>query len=283
MSHEIVLSVALSSRLHNVPELSLLTHFSFHCLLRPAEARQHRWCDVTKVDGSLSRRYEKVYGIVNIREPKRAEWQVMLLSNTCFWNVIGICQRINRDSIQRFGNSLLPNTSLISSDNSAALACHINITRSTDSEAVELPIVGFSIAIYHNYDAEVGGPLKGSLKDTSKKGCFHCIKTSSPKKLQTVLVLSRLVSFAAASNNGALPTPSRLSEGYLYHLVTWDENNAQADDAHDTSTDTLGWIVSSHAHGGRSLELFFLFWTDVFWELDLQQFLLLSDRARERR
>ena len=29
----------------------------------------------------------------------------------------------------------------------------------------------------------------------------------------------------------------------------------QADDAHDTSPDTLGWILSSQAQGGRALEL----------------------------
>ena len=28
---------------------------------------------------------------------------------------------------------------------------------------------------------------------------------------------------AATSSNGALPTPSAISECYLYHLVTWDE------------------------------------------------------------
>ena len=44
--HEIVLSAAVSAWLQNVPELSLLTLVSFHCLLRPAEARQLRWCDV---------------------------------------------------------------------------------------------------------------------------------------------------------------------------------------------------------------------------------------------
>ena len=38
VSHEIVLRAAISAWLHNVPELSLLTLLSFHCLLRPAEA-----------------------------------------------------------------------------------------------------------------------------------------------------------------------------------------------------------------------------------------------------
>ena len=60
VSREIVLSVTTSAWLHDVPELALLTLLSFHCLLRPAEARQLRWCDVKIVDGSLSTRYEKV-------------------------------------------------------------------------------------------------------------------------------------------------------------------------------------------------------------------------------
>ena len=85
------------------------------------------------------------------------------------------------------------NTSPVSCDNSPALAY-----RSTDSEAVALSIIGLNIAICHNYDAEVGGPLKGPLKKESKKGHFHFTKTSSPKKLRTVSVLSqssRLVSW----------------------------------------------------------------------------------------
>ena len=45
---------------------------------------------------------------------------------------------------------------------------------------------------------------------------------------------------AAASSNGALPTPSRLSERYLYLLMTWCEHKVQADDAHDTGTDWVG-------------------------------------------
>ena len=56
-----------------------------------------------------------------------------------------------------------------SSDSSAAWAFHTNITRSTGSEAVAQPIIGFSIATYHFYDAEVGGPLKEPLKDTFEK------------------------------------------------------------------------------------------------------------------
>ena len=43
-----------------------------------------------------------------------------------------------------------------------SLGCHINILRSADSGAVDLPITGF--AIKHNHDAEVGGPLKGPFE-----------------------------------------------------------------------------------------------------------------------
>ena len=74
--------------LHNVPELSFLTLLSFHCLFRPAEARQLRWCDVKIVDGSLSTRYEKFMTSCTSENPKRAAWQAVQLSNTCFWNVL---------------------------------------------------------------------------------------------------------------------------------------------------------------------------------------------------
>ena len=43
------------------------------------------------------------------------------------------------------------------------------------------------------------------------------------------------------------------SLGALPFLGTWDENKEQADDAHDTTPDTLGWTVSSDAYGGRAL------------------------------
>ena len=144
-------------------------------------------------------------GVVHIREPKKAQSDRSCSSAArAFgesWNLSANQyhepQFLITDSVQQIGNSLRLNTSPISSDNSAGLACNIHITRSTDSEEVELPIIGFNIAIYHNYDAEVGGRLKGHLKDTFKKRRFYFIKTSSPKKLQTVSVLSqssRLVS-----------------------------------------------------------------------------------------
>ena len=121
----------------------------------------------------------------------------------------------------------------------------MSVTRSTAFAAVELLIIGVTIVTYHNYDAEAVGPLKVPLNNMFKKERANSISTVSPKNLQTVSVLSqssRIVSFqietlerpatsphseeftpfcAAASSNGAVPTRSRLSERYLYHLVTW--------------------------------------------------------------
>ena len=70
VSQEIVLSVATPTWLRNVPELSLLTLLSFHCLLCPAEGSQLRWYDVESFDESLSTRCERVHKILHIREPK---------------------------------------------------------------------------------------------------------------------------------------------------------------------------------------------------------------------
>ena len=67
----------------------LKTLLSFHCLLRPAKARQLRWCDGTMFDGSLSTHCEQVYGIVNIRMAGHAPQQHVLLEYP------GICQLDN--------------------------------------------------------------------------------------------------------------------------------------------------------------------------------------------
>ena len=105
-------------------------------------------------------------------------------------------------------------------------------------------IFGFNTPMYHNYDAEAVGLLKVPLNIMFMKERSNSISTVSPKKLQTVSVLSqssRLVSLqsetaesptaspsnhhveterveeftpfcTAASSNRALPTPSCLSE-----------------------------------------------------------------------
>ena len=82
---------------------------------------------------------------------------------------------------------------------------------------MELPIICFNIAIYHNYDAEVGGPLKGPLKDTFKKGRFCFIETNSPKKLQTVSALSQSSRLVSLQNN---TTKSPTTRPYSHHVTT---------------------------------------------------------------
>ena len=88
VSLEIVLSVGMSAWLHNVPELSLLTLLSYHC--RCAQQRPRNFDGATwKLLMDPFEHDTKVYGIVtHQRTRKRAEWQVVQLSNTCFWNVL---------------------------------------------------------------------------------------------------------------------------------------------------------------------------------------------------
>ena len=160
---------------------------------------------------------------------------------------------------------MLLNTSLISSDNPAALACHINITRSTGSQEVALPIIGISIPTYHCYDAQVGGPLKGPSREIHSRKHVSTSPTPVPhgncKPTHSVLSqISHLVSLpnkttenpttssyshhvatergdfapfcAAAPSNRASPTPSHLSEHFPYLLVTWDEKTKHKQTAH---------------------------------------------------
>ena len=108
------------------------------------------------------------YGIVHIRETKtrrktgRASQQHVLLERP------GICQLVNtmKSSVpdHKLGTPIWRFTAAqlfaYFQRQPAALACRINVARSSDFEAVELPIIGFSIVIYHYYDVEVGGPLE---------------------------------------------------------------------------------------------------------------------------
>ena len=281
-SHEIVLSVAISAS--QCPrKFSLVTLISFHCLLRPAEARQLRWCDRKKVSWIPVTTLRKVYGVVNIRETKKtrkmaghaAEQRVLLECH-------GTCQLVS------------------------------TMKSSVPDHRLDVTIWEFTAARHTLHGLRGGGATdhwrqrrdlpqlrrRGRwTSDVCKKALSYSTKTRSPKKLQTVSVLSqslRLVSLqskttsspanstcrhhvetesveevtpfcAAASSNSALPTPSCLSERYLYHLVTWHRNKGSEDDAHYTSTDTLGWIMSPHADGGRVLELLFFLQCVFFW------------------
>ena len=194
--------------------------------------------------GSLSICYEKLYGIVNIREPKTRRVAGHAAQQHLLLECLGLRHLVNtvKSSIpdHRLDTAIWRFTAAQYFANFQRKLRSLGVSH----QHVELPISGFNIVIYHFYDAEVGGPLKGSFEDTFKKGhFFHLIETGSPQKLRTVSVLSQnshLVSLqnntterpatkphnhhvaterveeftpscAAASSNGALPTPSRLS------------------------------------------------------------------------
>ena len=67
------------------------------------------------------------------------------------------------------------------------MACHTNIRRSTGSEAVAPLIIGFSIATYHYHDAEIGGPLKGTLERYIQEGTFLLHKNGLPTEISNRL------------------------------------------------------------------------------------------------
>ena len=163
VSHEIVLSVATFAWLHCVPELSLLTLLSFHCLLRPAETRQLRWCDVKNVKGSLSTRYEKVHGIIHIREPKTRRMAGRAAQQHVLLECPGICQLVHtmKSSIpdHRLDTAIWKFTAAQHFAHfQRRLRSHgVSHQHYTLSEAVELPIIAFNTAFDHNHDAEVGG------------------------------------------------------------------------------------------------------------------------------
>ena len=89
VSHEIVSSVATSAWVHHVPRTFLL---SFHCLLRPAEARQLPWWKLLM--DHCRHVTNKFMESLTSEIPKRAGWQVMQPSNTCFWTVLTISQLV---------------------------------------------------------------------------------------------------------------------------------------------------------------------------------------------
>ena len=203
--------------------------FPSRCSLLPAEARR-----LDFFGDSLSTRYEKDHGMVNIRDPETrglahhaAQRRVFFLD----------CPRISQknknvtssvpdhDSLQQFGHSLLLPLQL---------------------SQRQLRSLGVSHQRYRRYGHQGGGASDHwlqyrDLPHLRRKGLS---KIGSPKKLQTVSALSqssRLVSLqyeitespatnpcshhvatdkvegftslcAVASSNGALPTPSRLPE-----------------------------------------------------------------------
>ena len=215
----------------HVPELSLLTLLSFHCLLRPAEARQLRWCGVKMFDGSLSKRYEKIDGIIHIKDPKTRR-------------MAGEAAPATRESVNwPIMESSIPDHRLDTKIWKFTAAQHFAYFRVTST----LHDPRTSRRCSHRSLASISG-FTTILR---RRGRWTSPQPTCSEEFTPFC--------AATSSNRALPTPSCLSERYLYHSVTWHKNKGQADDAHDTSTDTLGWIMS-HAYGGRALELQKLFW-----------------------
>ena len=78
--HDVVLAVAVASWLAGWRGLALLTLLSFHCLLRPAEARKVRWADIHISSAEQQARHPGLFGLVGIGLPKT---QAMRGNSTC--------------------------------------------------------------------------------------------------------------------------------------------------------------------------------------------------------
>ena len=77
--------------------------------------------------------------------------------------------------------------------------------------------LALSVATYHFYDAEVGGPQKEPLNVTFRKALPQFTKTGSPKKLRTVSVLSRISHLVSLQNK----TTERFATiPYNHHVAT---------------------------------------------------------------
>ena len=169
----------MSAWLHNVPELSS----SRFIVCRPSEARHLSWCDVATFDGSVNT-LRKTMASSTSEIPKRAESQVVQLSNTC--------------STLRLFPATTP----------TALACHINITRTTASKG--------GGATDHWLQYRDFPQLRLGCRWISERNLKRYVerrnvsKTGSPKKLQTVSALSqssRLVSLQNKTTESPATNP----------------------------------------------------------------------------
>ena len=201
--HEIVLCVATSAWLHNVPGLSRLTLFSFHCVLRAAEAKHLRRCDAPTLDGSLSTRYEKVSGIVNIsRMAVHAAQQHVLLE----------CLEVRQLLVATTWPSTPSNTS-------------------SPKKLQTISVLSQSSRLFSLQN-----------KPTENPATNPCSHHDATEKIE------EFTPFCAAH------TVSPFGAITLHCSVTWCKRHEHCRrNAYNTSAVTLGWITSCYADGGRVL------------------------------
>jgi len=70
VSYKSCLAIAITLWLQGRWGVALLTLLGWHCLLRPSEARMLRWSDILTFGPEDRHRYEGVYGIIRIEDPK---------------------------------------------------------------------------------------------------------------------------------------------------------------------------------------------------------------------
>ena len=154
---------------------------------------------------------------------KRAEWQVMQLSNTCFWNVLeSLNWSIPRNpqflitySIQQFGHSLLLNTSPVTTTPQPRRVTSVYTLHGLRGGGASDHWLQ-SISRLTHLRRRDRWTSERTFERYVQQGTFLLHLTGSPKKLQTVSVLSlssRLVSLqdkTADESRHQSPQPPRL-------------------------------------------------------------------------
>ena len=184
-------------------------------LFRPGEGWQLRRC-ATK-ESLWHRSHQGAQNAQNVRTCHSATWN--LSADLVLESMSAHLQTsIASSNSWRFTNSIPQHLEIHCQRQLRSLnVSHQHYTLQRTPRRRELPIIGFNIEIYHHYDAEVGGPLKGPSNDTSKKRRCCSIETSSSEKLQNVSVLSqssRLVSLQDTTTEDPATIP------YSHHVAT---------------------------------------------------------------
>ena len=230
IQYEVVLSVVVSAWLQNAPELSILTLLSFHCLLHPAKARHLRWCDVQTLDGFLSAWCDQIK-YIDQRKVRRmaghgAQQQVLVECDGIGHTVHSI--KSSNLSQLRYNQLGLP----LQTD-----ALQRNCRPSPCSRRAALCYFGRTI-----------------LQKTTTSPYSHRVATESVEEFTSFRT--------AAASNGALPTPSGLSQQYSLPLSDVGRKTKQRAyrrrTQYECSSTRTDCVV--HADGGRALELFFVLW-----------------------
>ena len=192
----VALAIAVASWLAGWHELALLTLVSFHCLLRPAEARNLRWEDLHCFDEQQRARYPGLFGLIGVALPKTRR----LAAHAWHQHVLVECPGLGRllraalvhlapnDRSQTIWNRQ-PSQHLTQFYGNPAtawctFAAHRSTSRCTGFEAEALQNTGCSSGILPLSDAAAAGPQSAPWSAMYRKEHSACTRCDCPRTPQ---------------------------------------------------------------------------------------------------